>query len=200
MEIYMSEQISFSLTEKESMAVRKFKKKHKKCLDVFHDLSGAQFTYSFMPTGLGTVISVECSCGERLSMGDFLDDTTISEHALKKYSQDEITRKIIRDLDGIRDRPSMYFGSTDFGAFWFWLHGVGFFMERDFDPPIQWLEISLDIDKHLATLFQNPAHSQACPKEVIEQTGSDQAAFDAWFDVYDKVLSKYPHLSVIKSK
>jgi hypothetical protein len=119
---------------------------------------------------------------------------------LKKYTQDEITEKIIRNLNGIRKRPGLYFGSLDFRAFWFWLLGVSFFIESDFDPPIIWPEIKNDIEKRLMSEYHKPTKFWVSPQEVIEGTGSDQAAFDVWFEIYDSVLSKYPHLKAIKDE
>lgn len=36
-------------------------------------MTGEQFEYSFVPTGLGELVSVKCSCGQTLELGDFMD-------------------------------------------------------------------------------------------------------------------------------
>ena len=48
-----------------------FEKKHKSCFDKYHDFTGALFSYTFIPTGVGTAITVSCPCGEELRIGDF---------------------------------------------------------------------------------------------------------------------------------
>ncbi|WP_044917104.1 hypothetical protein [Butyrivibrio sp. WCE2006] len=47
-----------------------FKKQHSEC---GYGTAGDKMIYSFIPTGIGTAITVECSCGQKLMLGDFLD-------------------------------------------------------------------------------------------------------------------------------
>ena len=48
-----------------------FEKKHNEsCWGKYHDSLGALFSYTFVPTGLGYVTYVECSCGEKLDISD----------------------------------------------------------------------------------------------------------------------------------
>ena len=64
------DKIVFEISGKDYKNLKKFRNQHKKCvMGSFCD----QFTYSFVPTGLGLAASVTCSCGQTLSLGNFLD-------------------------------------------------------------------------------------------------------------------------------
>ena len=48
-----------------------FEKEHKKsCLDKYADSFGSLFAYTFVPSGLGDIVSVQCECGEKLFISD----------------------------------------------------------------------------------------------------------------------------------
>ncbi len=62
--------IVFEIDGKDFKNVKKFWRQHKKCIK---GTACDQFEYSFVPTSLGLAGSVKCSCGQTLSVGDFLD-------------------------------------------------------------------------------------------------------------------------------
>lgn len=62
--------ITFEIKGNDLKNVNKFCKQHKNC---FHGAAGEQFVYSFLPTGLGLLTTVKCSCGQTLEIGDFMD-------------------------------------------------------------------------------------------------------------------------------
>lgn len=62
--------IVFEITGKDFENLQRFREQHKDCA---RGMAGDQFTYSFVPTGLGVAGTVECSCGQTLSVGDFMD-------------------------------------------------------------------------------------------------------------------------------
>ena len=64
------DKISFEIDGNDLKNVKKFRKQHKNC---FQGMNGEQFEYSFMPTGLGLAASVKCSCGQKLTIGSFMD-------------------------------------------------------------------------------------------------------------------------------
>ncbi len=64
------DKIVFEITGNDFENVKKFRNQHKDC---FQGMAGEQFEYSYIPTGLGTAISVKCSCGQVIKLGDFLD-------------------------------------------------------------------------------------------------------------------------------
>ncbi len=64
------DKISFEITGNDLKNVKKFRKQHKDC---FKGMAGECFEYSFIPTGLGLMASVKCSCGQTLTLGSFLD-------------------------------------------------------------------------------------------------------------------------------
>ena len=63
----------FLIPDSQTVLLEQFKKKHAKCEK---GTAGEQYAYRFVPTGLGTVIRVSCSCGCELMLGDFLEDIT----------------------------------------------------------------------------------------------------------------------------
>ena len=78
----------FKLDKAEINAIDKFAEKHGigKCA-AFPDSTGACFTYSFMPTGIGMNTWIECSCGEKKYITDLShldDDDVYCEH--RKHS------------------------------------------------------------------------------------------------------------------
>ena len=64
------ELIRFEISNKDDLEqLRVFMKRHRRCRYIHHDMTGACFTYSCTPTGLGPLYSVECSCGEKIILG-----------------------------------------------------------------------------------------------------------------------------------
>lgn len=58
---------SFIITDKEEAAIKKWQKKHVKEKHNGNNYSGAiggRYTYEFIPTSIGDIGIVRCSCGE----------------------------------------------------------------------------------------------------------------------------------------
>ena len=64
------EKITFEINGTDYVNLKKFEKQHKHCLS---GTCGDKLSYSFIPTGMGMAITVKCSCGQKLSLGDFMD-------------------------------------------------------------------------------------------------------------------------------
>ena len=73
-ELYRQEEnkIIFEIWGKDCEKVRKFTNEHNNCFDKYHDVTGMQFSYTFTPSTVGMIIIIECSCGEKLTVGDFM--------------------------------------------------------------------------------------------------------------------------------
>ena len=59
----------FLLEGKDFETVKAFEEAHRACKA---DVSGGKFVYSFIPTGLGTAVTVKCTCNKELYCGDFM--------------------------------------------------------------------------------------------------------------------------------
>jgi len=63
--------MEFVLTKEEQEKANAF---HKKCRKKYAGAIGGAFTYSFTPTSMGVIASVECGfCKEKLVLTDFND-------------------------------------------------------------------------------------------------------------------------------
>lgn len=59
----------FLIEKQDVRALREFESEHTaSCWDCFHDAAGALFSYTFTPTGLGTAVTVACSCGMEIHL------------------------------------------------------------------------------------------------------------------------------------
>lgn len=69
------EKIIFSISNSEDLTkLESFKKAHiKSCKDKYPDAMGALFKYTFIPTGLGDLCIVKCSCGEQITLSKDLE-------------------------------------------------------------------------------------------------------------------------------
>ena len=65
-----TEDITFKIIGRDAKKLNEFQKLHDGCLE---GLAGDRFSYSFSPTSLGMAITVSCSCGQKLYLGNFLD-------------------------------------------------------------------------------------------------------------------------------
>ena len=65
-----NDNISFEINGNDYINLKKFQKQHTDCCS---GMAGEQFEYTFIPSGLGLAISVKCSCGQTLTLGDFMD-------------------------------------------------------------------------------------------------------------------------------
>lgn len=64
------DKIEFEISGEQLKNVKRFRKQHKKCvMGTFAD----RFEYTFMPTSLGLVASIKCSCGRSMPLGGFID-------------------------------------------------------------------------------------------------------------------------------
>ena len=87
------DRIVFEISGKDYKNLKKFRNQHKKCvMGSFCD----QFTYSFVPTGLGLAASVTCSCGQTLSLGNFLDKEP------EEYNEDKYP--VLTEADRINEK------------------------------------------------------------------------------------------------
>ncbi len=66
------DRISFEIAGNDYKKLKRFRKQHKDCPK---GMTFEQFSYTFVPTSLGTAITVECSCGQELLIGDFIGQT-----------------------------------------------------------------------------------------------------------------------------
>lgn len=64
------DKIEFGISGNDFKNLKKFRKQHEDCL---YGFTGGKFEYSFTPTGLGMIVSVKCTCGQTLSLGDYMD-------------------------------------------------------------------------------------------------------------------------------
>jgi hypothetical protein len=62
----------FALTEEEDKSVKKWQKAHnaEKHPDNYFGAIGGELTYSFVPTSLGVIGTVTCTCGEEFTFRD----------------------------------------------------------------------------------------------------------------------------------
>lgn len=60
----------FPISKDEKEAIHKFMEEHEKAHPGGHGVSGGKYTYEFCPTGLGTVGTVKCHCGEKFIFRD----------------------------------------------------------------------------------------------------------------------------------
>lgn len=66
----MNKDIAFEIVGNDAENLSKFKKLHKKCLC---GTVGDKLSYTFVPTAMGMTITVKCSCGKKLMLGNFMD-------------------------------------------------------------------------------------------------------------------------------
>ena len=64
------DKITFEIEGNDLINVRKFRKQHENC---GQGMTGERLEYCFIPTGMGTFSSVKCSCGQTLTIGNFMD-------------------------------------------------------------------------------------------------------------------------------
>ena len=67
----MDKQIIFELTYEESKKAIDWIKNHKKECKLSSGTIGGRFSYSFTPTGLGPLPSVQCACGESETLTNY---------------------------------------------------------------------------------------------------------------------------------
>ncbi len=82
------ERLTFEIEGNDLDNLRKFCKQHKDCP---RGMTGEQFEYCFVPTGIGLAVSVKCSCGQVLRLGNFMD------YSSGEY--DELTNRYLTEED-----------------------------------------------------------------------------------------------------
>ena len=184
-----SYQTLFAYTPKEIDAIRKFEDEHAKCMDLFGDLSGALFEYVVIPSGLGTIKEITCGCGDKLILGDFLDSEEPYTRAATKLTEPQLTIEILESIKSIRSRPNMHFGNELFASFWYWLSGIEFSMYRTFSGRTTWHEIAEKINRKLTHTYLTQRNEHLTPEFIVAAEGSDEAAYSAWFSVFDEVMN-----------
>lgn len=60
----------FELDEQEQIALKEFLDTHKCYADNVQAAIGDRYTYHFVPSGIGTFVSISCPCGERKTLSD----------------------------------------------------------------------------------------------------------------------------------
>ena len=65
-----TDDITFKVTGRDAEKLNEFQKLHDGCLE---GMAGGRFSYSFSPTSLGMAITVSCSCGQKLFLGNFMN-------------------------------------------------------------------------------------------------------------------------------
>lgn len=60
----------FPISKSEKEAIHKFMEEHEKVHPGGHGVSGGKYVYEFCPTGIGTVGTVRCHCGESFTFQD----------------------------------------------------------------------------------------------------------------------------------
>lgn len=73
--------IKFAIEGEDFKKYIKFEKQHEDC---FIGSFGDQFSYTFSPSAVGTLITVKCSCGQTLRLGDIVLNGT-SEYDFEEY-------------------------------------------------------------------------------------------------------------------
>lgn len=64
--------MKFYLDVKQLVSFNKWHKEHKQvCELTYAGAIGGRLTYSFTPTGLGTVVRVKCACDEEIDLTDY---------------------------------------------------------------------------------------------------------------------------------
>ena len=65
-----TDRIVFEISGNDYKNLQKFRKQHEDC---DKGMAAEQFTYCFVPSGLGLLTTVTCSCGQKLELGNFMD-------------------------------------------------------------------------------------------------------------------------------
>lgn len=106
--------INFSIEGNDLKILKKFERQHKNCGMGF---ACDKFTYSFYPTSLGLGISVKCSCGQSLPLGDPLDLGKENVYDKEKYrpltDEDKPknkTEEIFKELSWLRRKSGRRIG------------------------------------------------------------------------------------------
>ena len=62
--------LGFPISKEEKDVINKWKKEHEKVHHGGHGAIGGKYTYKFIPTSVGTISEICCSCGESFQFSD----------------------------------------------------------------------------------------------------------------------------------
>lgn len=174
----------FIIDGKDYEKLEKFHKEHKHCLEKHPNMTGAQYKYSFINDGLGTLKSCKCVCGKSITMSsDYnLSFDEDEECKLKVVPEDAKTREVVRILQSMHVRPGMYFGKTrSYIALRSFLFGYGAGVRAQGEEECYW---STDLGYEVDEMFFS---------EVKDKDYSDEELFNKFFEVFDNVIrNDYP--------
>ena len=144
--------MEFQIQGKDYEFLKKFHKNHKKC---GKGMAFDQFSYTFSPTSLGIAITVKCSCGKRLLLGDFLDSSN-EYHEVEDETGDEnlFESAAIRILF-LKDPRSFSFGfhkEQDFETIYTYAVGVAAYADKRIGRCILW---KMNRDEETGALTEN---------------------------------------------
>ena len=88
------EKINFEINGNDLGKLRKFQNQHKSCDSGF---AGDKYSYTFSPSGLGTAITVQCSCGQKLLLGDIADSKEYDAEECKVLTEEDRKNEIFED-------------------------------------------------------------------------------------------------------
>lgn len=181
MELYTNEEIKFSISGKAYKSLRAFEKEHSRCIDDFSDCTGAQYEYNFIPTSLGMLTSVQCSCGDMLLLSDDSNDAQImAKRRKEKINNDAKTQEIIQMLFSIHKRPGMFFGKPPYiENVTIYICGISNAL-RLVAEEICWLRI---YDRLWDRVIRKTRGMEPTPlsERLLVLAGSNEAAFDLFF-------------------
>ena len=63
--------MKFELDEKQIEKFNQWNKAHRKKCDADAGAIGGRLTFTFTPTGMGTITEIKCICGESINLTDF---------------------------------------------------------------------------------------------------------------------------------
>ena len=176
--------IEFSIEGKDFEKLKKFHRKHENCLEKHPNMTGAQYSYSFISDGLGTLKSCKCVCGKAITMSSdynltFNED---EECKLKVVPEDAKTKEVVHILQSMHIRPGMYFGKTrSYIALRAFLFGYGAGVRAQGEEECYWShDLGYEVDEELRKMTEG--------KEF-----SDEELFNKFFEAFDLVLNRdYP--------
>lgn len=88
--------VVFEIKGNDYEQLKRFQKQHNDCEKGF---ACEQFTYSFIPTGIGLATTVKCSCGQELMLGDFMDFDAgeYDEEENQVLTEEDIKNKVFEE-------------------------------------------------------------------------------------------------------
>lgn len=119
----------FEIQGKNEEILKQFQKIHAGCRC---GSAMEKFSYDFCPTGLGTAVTVICSCSRKLLLGDFMDDEpSPSEEEMSVMKEDEVRSDRVRNtlrtllrLDNPRIFRIAFQEEQDFGILFHYVSGL----------------------------------------------------------------------------